>query len=378
MTHRSRNKVLHIITGLGDGGAEGVLARLCLHAKEASHVVISLMDEGKYGAVLKEANVCVYSLGLNPSKPNPVKLLSLIKLIRKESPDVVQTWMYHADLLGGVAAKLAGVKAVFWGVRHSVLEKGKSKRSTIIISKLCAWLSPFIPEKIICCADKSLQVHADIGYQKSKLIVIQNGYDLSRFEPNTEMRIAIRDQYGISSEVILLGMVGRYDPLKDHKNLLRSLSFLKNKSNIKCLLVGKGLSKENAELAQIISAYDLKDIVILAGQQTNIPAIMNSLDVHVLSSSSEGFPNVLTEAMACGTPCVSTDVGDAAIIVKDTGWVIPAHNSQLLSGAISIAIDEKINHPAKWQERQRQCRSRVEESFNIEMMVSGYMTAWDV
>lgn len=371
-------KVVHVITGLGDGGAEGVLTRLCLHAKGAGHIVISLMDEGKYGSVLKDAGVCVYSLGLNPSRPNPIKLFSLIKLIRKESPDVVQTWMYHADLLGGIAAKLAGVKAVFWGVRHSALEKGKSKRSTIMIAKLCAWLSPFIPKKIICCAEKSSQVHAGIGYQKSKLIVVQNGYDLSKFEPNAEMRIAVRDQCGVSNKISLLGMVGRYDPLKDHKNLLRSLSFLKDKSNIKCLLVGDGLTHDNAELAQVISAHDLKDTVILAGQQTNISAIMNALDVHVLSSSSEGFPNVLAEAMACGTPCVTTDVGDAAIIVRDTGWVIPAHNSQLLSAAISVAVDEKVSHPAKWQERQKQCRSRVEENFSIEMMVNSYMTAWNI
>lgn len=371
-------RIVHIVTGLNDGGAEGVLARLCLHAKEVNHVVISLMDEGKYGPILKTANIPVYSLGLNPSKPNPMKLFALIKLIRKESPDVVQTWMYHADLFGGIAAKLAGAKAVFWGVRHSVLEKGKSKRSTIMIAKLCAWLSSFIPTKIICCAEKALEVHADIGYEKSKLVVIQNGYDLTKFKPNAGLRATTRSQFGISNEDSLLGMVGRYDPLKDHENLLRSLSFLKEKSHVKCLLVGKGLSQDNADLIKIITEYDLKNTVILAGQQTDIPAIMNALDIHVLSSSSEGFPNVLTEAMACGTPCVTTDVGDAAIIVKDTGWVIPAQNSQLLSDAISSAVDEKISQPMHWQERQMQCRSRVEENFSIEMMVSGYMAAWNI
>jgi len=378
MPYRPKKKVLHVITGLDDGGAEGVLAGLCLHAKEASHVVVSLRNDGKYGSILKAANIPVYSLGLSPSKPNPMKLFALVKLIRKESPDVVQTWMYHSDLLGGIAAKLAGVEAIFWGVRHSVLEKGKSKRSTIMIAKLCAWLSSFIPTKIICCAEKALQVHSDIGYRKSKLVVVKNGYDLSRFKPSDELRITTRSQFGASNEVSLLGMVGRYDPLKDHMNLLRSLDFLEDKSNVKCMLVGKGLSQDNAELVQVIDELDLKNIVILAGQQTNISAIMNALDVHVLSSSSEGFPNVLTEAMACGTPCVTTDTGDAAIIVKDTGWVIPAQNSQLLSNAISSALNEKTSKPMRWKERKAQCRNRVEENFSIDMMVAGYMAAWNI
>lgn len=369
-------KVVHIITGLNDGGAEGVLARLCLHAKEVNHVVISLMDEGKYGSILKAANIPVYSLGLNSSKPNPMKLFSLVKLIRKESPDVVQTWMYHADLFGGIAAKLAGVKAVFWGVRHSVLEKGKSKRSTIVIAKLCAWLSSFIPTRIICCAEKALQIHVGIGYEKSKLIVIQNGYDLSKFKPSDGLRITTRNQFGIVKETSLLGMVGRYDPLKDHENLLRSLFFLKDKSHVKCLLVGKGLSQDNADLIKIINEYDLKDTVILAGQQTDIPAIMNALDIHVLSSSSEGFPNVLTEAMACGTPCVTTDVGDASIIVGETEWVVPAKEPRALASAILGVLEEQQSNPQAWQARKRACRERIVNKFSIDNMVESYHQVW--
>ncbi len=117
------NKVLHIITGLNDGGAEGVLTRLCLHSKGVGHVVVSLMDAGKYGAVLKQAGIQVYCLGMTPGKPNIVSFYRLIKLIREEDPDVVQTWMYHADLLGGLAARLAGVRRVFGGFATQLWKK---------------------------------------------------------------------------------------------------------------------------------------------------------------------------------------------------------------------------------------------------------------
>lgn len=370
-------KVLHVITGLGDGGAEGVLSRLCLYSKDVNHVVVSLMDGGKYGSILRAAGIPVYCLGLNPSRPNPIKIFSLIKKIRKEAPDVVQTWMYHADLFGGIAARLAGVRSIFWGIRHSVLEKGKSKRSTIVIAKLCAWLSSFVPTKIICCAEKALQVHAEIGYRKSKLVVVQNGYDLGKFQPDNELRTATRQKFGIGDEICLLGMVGRYDPLKDHKNLLSALSFLPKKENIKCLLVGKGLDQKNSELVEIISKLALQDMMVLAGQQTNIPAIMNALDIHILSSSSEGFPNVLTEAMACGTPCITTDVGDAAIIVGDTGWLMPAQDSKLLADAVFDAITEKEERLPQWQMRKDKCRSRIEDKFSIETMINGYLAVWN-
>ena len=371
------NKVVHIITGLSDGGAEGVLTRLCLHSRGVSNVVISLMDIGKYGPVLQQSGVVVHCLGMNPGKPSIVRFYQLIKLIRSEHPNVVQTWMYHADLLGGVAARLAGVKRVFWGIRHSTLEKGKSKRSTIMIARLCALLSNWVPEKIICCANKALAVHADIGYAAEKLLVIQNGYDLSCFKPDVAAGEKVRSELRLGPREFVIGKVGRFDPLKDHHNLLRALALVAEQQiHFRCLLVGKGLSPNNAALVANIIELGLQGKVLLAGQRTDICAVMNTLDLHVLSSCSEGFPNVLAEAMACGTPCVSTDVGDALDIVGDPGLCCPPRNSQALADLIIKMAKEWQQAPVTWQTRKTMSTQRVAERFSIEGMVSMYEASW--
>lgn len=370
-------KVVHIITGLNDGGAEGVLTRLCLHSKGAIHVVISLMDAGKYGPLLQQAGVAVHCLGMNPGKPSIVRFFQLIKLIRSEQPDVVQTWMYHADLLGGFAARMAGVRRVFWGIRHSTLDKGKSKRSTIMIARLCALLSSWVPEKIICCANKALSVHADIGYAATKLWVIPNGYDLSHFKPDVAAGEKVRNELRLGAREFVIGKVGRFDPLKDHFNLLRALSLVaEQKIHFRCLLVGKGLSPYNAALVTYIAELGLQDRVVLAGQRTDIPAVMNALDLHVLSSCSEGFPNVLAEAMACGTPCVATNVGDALEILGDASTCCPPQDSDALADVIIKMVTEWQKAPAAWQARQTVSTKRIADRFSIEGMVAAYEACW--
>ncbi|MCK7546993.1 glycosyltransferase family 4 protein [Marinobacter koreensis] len=370
-------KVVHIITGLNDGGAEGVLARLCLHSEQVQHVVISLMDEGKYGPLLGRSGVTVHCLGMNPGKPGIVRLFRLVRLIRAEQPDLVQTWMYHADLLGGIAAKLAGVRRVFWGIRHSTLEKGKSKRSTIMIARLCALLSSWVPNKIICCATKARDVHADIGYSPRKLRVIPNGYDLSRFRSDAAAGAKVRAELGLGQNDFIIGSVGRFDPLKDHSNLLRALvRVAESKIPFCCLLIGKGLSPDNLSLAKHIAELGLQDRVLLLGQRPDVPAVMNALDLHILSSSSEGFPNVIAEAMACGTPCVSTDVGDALEILGDQEACCPARDPQALGDLIIKLAQEWVHSPSEWQARKVASSRRISEKFSIDAMVEAYEACW--
>lgn len=373
-----QKKILHVITGLNDGGAEGVLARLCVHSKQPQHVVISLMDAGKYGPLLTDAGVTVYCLNMNPGKASIVHLFRLIKLIRVERPDVVQTWMYHADLLGGVAARLSGVRRVFWGVRHSTLEKGSSKQSTILIARLCAMLSKWIPEKIICCAHTALEVHANIGYDSSRLLVIPNGYDLARFKPDLIQRVAVRNELGFGQQEFLIGKVGRYDPQKDHYNLLRALSLVAaQKIEFRCVLIGKGLTEKNDALMAQITELGLHQRVMLIGQRTDIPAVMNALDLHVLSSSfGEAFPNVVAEAMACGTPCVTTDVGDALEIVGSSDVCCPPRDPQLLAKLILSMHDEWINSSNIWLNRKISCVERIHTNFSIGAMVAAYESCW--
>lgn len=371
--------VLHIITGLGDGGAEGVLARLCSHENSFKHVVISFMDGGKYGSILNESGVEVYCLNMKQGVVSIKPLFRLFKLIKKVNPDLVQTWMYHADLIGGVLARLAGVRHVFWGVRNSTLVPSVSKRSTIFISKLCAKLSHFIPSKIICCAYDALSVHKNIGYNNDKLVVIQNGYDLKKFKLDREARLRVREELKIRKGEFLIGTVGRYDPQKDHLNLLKSLKILLKKNiNFKCILVGKGLTSSNTVLLEDINRLKLNNNIILGGIRSDIPAIMNALDLHILPSAyGEGFPNVVAEAMACGTPCIATDVGDAREIVLNNDFLVEVKNAHELASKIEkyYSIYKEDNN--KISVLQYEAIEKVVTNYSISKMVKSFEDVWN-
>lgn len=369
-------KVVHIITGLNDGGAEGVLFRLCLNSTNNRHIVISLMDKGKYGPLLEDAGVSVYYLGMNPGRPSIKRFLKLVSLIRSEEPDAVQTWMYHADLFGGIAGRLVGVKNICWGIRNS--NPRINSKSTFIVSKLCALLSSLIPKKIICCGHEAAKVHADIGYEIKKIEVIQNGYDFNEFSTNSEARKLKREVLGATENCFLIGIVARYNIQKDHDNFLRSFSILADQGlDVKAVLVGYGIDDSNAMLTSRIKELGIHDKVLLLGAQRNIPALMNAFDIHVISSVSEGFPNVVAEAMAVGTPCVVTDVGDAAEIVGDTGWVVPSRSSEKLSSAMMFAYDEWLNYSDKWLKRKESSKIKSHNDYSLETMVVKYHCAWE-
>ena len=372
-------RIHHIISGLNDGGAEAVLYRLCTNDITHKHYVISMMDAGKYGPLLQQSGVEVYCLNMPQGRVTLRGLWYLWSLLREFKPYVVQTWMYHADLIGGVLARLAGVKAVFWGIRHTTLEPGKSKRSTIYVARLCALLSRWVPIKIVCCANKAVVVHEKLGYATNKMIVIPNGYDLEKFLVDHDTRNCLRSEWGIDESMPLLGMVGRFDPQKDHKNLINALGKLRQSGfNFRFVLVGKNLLETNQELVAWIDAQNLHEHIILLGQRSDIPKVMNALDVHVLSSSyGEAFPNVLAESMACGTPCVTTDVGDAALIVGGTGWVVEPRNAEALATALLDSLISFHDEPA-WTIRKQQARERIVDNFSLEKMVNAYHAVWNI
>ena len=373
--HAGGLRVLHVITGLGQGGAEAVLARLVAGARPSRHTVVSLTDEGVHGAALREAGAEVHALGMPRGRPTLRGLLALRRLIAESRPDVVQTWMYHADLLGGLAARLAGVRAVAWGVRNSGAHLEKSSLSARLVMRLCAMLSRRVPAAIVCCADDAARRHAARGYAEDRMTVVPNGYDLSRFRPDPAAGAALREQWGAGPGAPLLGCVARWDPLKDHENLFAALAALRRGAapQARCVLAGRGMETGNAGLAEALRRHGVEDAVVLAGPRGDIPAVMSALDVHVLSSRAEGFPNVVAEAMACGALCVVTDVGDAARIVGEAGWVAPPGNPQALADAMAQALSE--DGPAR-QARARQGRERVEREFSLAAMVAGYGRVW--
>nr|WP_313631743.1 glycosyltransferase [Brevundimonas naejangsanensis] len=367
--------VLHIITGLNDGGAEAVLYRLCAHDVRDRHHVISLTGAGKYGPLLLALGVRVTYLNMPRRRVTAQGLWRLWCLVRKLEADVVQTWMYHADLLGGVAAWLAGHRNIIWGIRHTTLIPGESPRSTIAVAQACAWVSRIVPRRILCCAEGAIKVHTALGYDADRMVFVPNGYDLTDFRPDTPSGSSVRSELALGSGPII-GFVARYDPQKDHNNLLQALGLLKAVDlRPTCLLVGTGLDPDNAALVERIAQLGLSDQVHLLGRRSDIPSVMNALDVHVMSSSfGEAFPNVLAEAMACGTPCVSTDVGDAASIVGDTGWIVPPRDPQALADAIALAL--KARYEPDWLKRKTSARNHIETRFSIAQMVDRYRDVW--
>lgn len=367
--------VMHIITSLDDGGAENALFRLCTRDNQNRHHVVSLTGMGKYGPLLERQGILVSALEMPRGRVTVSGLWRLWKLLRRERPAALQTWMYHADLLGGVIARLAGTHNVLWGVRHSDLTDGGTSRSTIAVARVCAWLSRVVPRRIIYCAANAAQVHTALGYDARRGRIIPNGYDLFAFKPDVEAGTSLRASLGLSAKESVVGFVARYDPLKDHRNLLNALRQLKDRGYTPaCLLVGTGTDESNAELSAQVSTLGLARQVYMLGPRDDIPAVMNALDLHVMSSASEAFPNVLAEAMACGRPCVTTDVGDAAEIVGETGWIVARRDSRALGNAIADALENM--HSAAWTQRQKDARSRIETLFSIETMVGRYQSAW--
>jgi len=334
------------------------------------------MDSGKYGALLEESGITVHCLDMPRGRMTLSGLWRLWRLLRNERPDVVQTWMYHADFIGGIVARLARIPIVCWGIHHSNLEPGKSTRSTILVARMCAWLSHWIPHAIVSCSVQAASVHQALGYAREKFTIIPNGYNIVEFAPDSEARAQFRREMG-AERTILLGMVARYDPQKDHANLINALRLIKHKNeSFQCLLIGPEVDINNHELCRLIENQDVKGNVLLLGRRHDIPRVMNALDINILSSGfGEAFPNVLSEAMACGTPCVTTDVGDAAVIVGDTGWIVPPSNSELLANAILEAIS-KMQDAEKWAVRKSMCRDRVVLNFSLERMVDNYHNVW--
>ncbi|MBP8150502.1 MAG: glycosyltransferase [Xylophilus sp.] len=373
--------IFHIITGLNNGGAEAVLLRLATadDRKSNQHHVVSLMGRGIYAERLEQAGASVHSLNFPRGRVTAAGLVQLFRLVHQIRPDVVQTWMYHADLIGGVIARLAGVRAIAWGIRHANLDPAHNSRATLVIVRLCALLSGWVPRKIVSCSAQATRLHQAVGYRADKFIHIPNGYNLQRLQPDAAGRSAVRAELGIADAAFVLGMVARFDAQKDHRNLVQALGLLKRRGvPFTCLLVGVGMDEANGELRGWLDAAGVAGHVKLLGPRSDVPAVMNALDVHVLSSLGEAFPNVLAEAMACGTPCVATDVGDAAVIVADHGWVVPPQDSEALADGLAQAYGQFSVGGAAWQARQAACRAHIMANFELELMCERYRQAWQL
>lgn len=333
--------------------------------------VISLTDIGPVGREIAELGIPVRALGMKRGLPNPMLIFRLAKWLRSASPDIVQTWMYHADLIGGLAAIFAGRIPVIWGVRQSQLDPDKSKKTTIWIARICALLSRVVPDRIVCCSYVARDVHHALGYANNKLTVIPNGFDLEQFKPDKILREKARNELGIDATVRVVGMVARFDPQKDHQMLINAARILHSEiAGAQFILCGKDVEWENEELVKWIDTAGLRNYFHLLGERSDTELLLPAFDVSCLSSAfGEGFPNVVGEAMACEIPCVATDVGDSAQIIGDTGVTVAPGDVK--------AFAEGLKRLLSLSSYERACvgraaRVRISENFELKIIAQRF------
>lgn len=359
-------KVVHIIIGLNLGGAESMLTRLIeTHQNTApwlQHVVISLTTLGEMGSRLSQAGIEVNAIGLSSPIYTPLAFVRLFRLLRHERPDVVQTWMYHADLLGGLAARLAGIRTVLWGIRTSDITKGGS-RLTQVIRWLCTWLSWFVPKRIICVAEAARQLHVALGYRESLMMVIPNGLDVDQMVAHPHAVATLRGEKSLSLNTQVVGMVGRFNEVKGQKNFVQAAGLIAQRHpNVRFLMVGRGCDSSNPMLISWIAETNCPELFLLLGERQDVPVCLAAMDVFVLPSRTEGFPNVLAEAMAMGRPCVTTDVGDTALVLGDCGEIVPPDNAPALAQALDLMLAKS---PSMRLDMGMAGRQRIEQEFSM-------------
>ena len=365
-------RLVHIITGLKTGGAEMMLYKLLsqIDRDKFDCQVISLTDEGIIGPKIQALGIPVFSVGIRNGLPDPIGFFRLVVQLKKHQPDIVQTWLYHADFLGGLAAKLIGVKKVIWNIRHSNLDAGVNKWHTRMTARFCALLSGWLADGIICNSERAAQVHQALGYKKSLFHQIGNGFDLAKFCPDAAAKSALCKQFDVPEKTRLIGLIARFDPQKNHQNFIKAASYIIKKfTNIRFILVGAGIDHHNGQLQKWIEETGHSGHFLLLGERNDIAHINAALDIACSSSLGESFPNAIGEAMACSVPCIVTDVGDSAKLVGDTGLVVPTDNPDALANAI---IELLIKPEAVRQNLGKLARQRIEKNFSIISIIREY------
>jgi len=355
--------ILHLITGLETGGAEGMLARLVTRTDRSRFrpVVVSMTDTGTVGPSIAGAGIPVEALGIRRGMIDPRGVTRLIRLLRRYRPDIVQTWLYHADLLGLIANRLGYAPCWAWNIRCSDMAGARIVRA--ILSRCSA-----LPEMVIINSMAGRRFHEGIGYHPRRWEYIPNGYDTALLRPDETARLRLRAALGIDPAATVIGLPARYHPMKDHANFLAAAARqAAARPDIVFVLLGAGTDPANRDLARAIEAHGLMPRLRLLGERADMNAVYPALDIATLTSAfGEGFPNVLAEAMACGVPCVATDSGDAAEILGEFGIIVPPRDPQALAGGWERLI---VLGDAGRRALGARARARIVDNYDLDQVV---------
>ncbi len=366
------NKILHLITGLQPGGAQTVLSRL-LQGMDKScfdNVVVTMRKGGAYTSKITDSGVRVRSMDMDGVGDAFKGMRNLSKIIKEEKPQIISAWMYHANVAAIISRAFREKVPVVWNIRHSLHDIKHEDMSTALVIRFGSFLSKYA-DKIVYNSKASARQHEAFGYCNERSVFVPNGYDGAKFGPNNDCRARLIEEIGLSKDTMLFGHVGRYHRMKDHATLIKAAaSLLKRHANVHFLFAGDGVDKSNEELRKLIDKYRMNSSISLMGERSDIQNLYSALDTLVLSSSyGEGFPNVVGEAMACGVPCVVTDVGDSASIVSDTGFVVPRRDSDAMADAmarmVTIGSEKRFELGGK-------ARDRIMKHYSLDNTVKSY------
>lgn len=366
-------RVLNVITGLNVGGAEMMLRRLVRATKErgALNSVVSLTDRGPVAHLLQQDGVTTHALGMARELGAPRALLRLRDIIKAESPDVVQTWMYHANLAGGIASRLAGVRGVVWNVRAGVMLASGERTRTRLLARMSGPVATYMCKSIVTNSHTARLVHERMGYPPRLFRVIANGFDLAEFRFDAPGRADVRHTFGIAESDFVVGTVGRYHPAKGYSTLLDAAALLiRQFPRLTLLLAGDGVDDANAALRSQLASRGLGARTRLLGRRSDLPSVYSAMDLFVLASEYEAFPNVLAEAMACERPCAATAVGDVAQILGDPRRVVEPGNASALA---AVCAEVGAMPLPRRLSLGRQARTRVEQNYSLGAVADQYM-----
>jgi glycosyltransferase involved in cell wall biosynthesis len=362
---------MHLITGLGVGGAEMMLAKLLggTTLGRFTSTVVSMTEPGPLAQTIRNSGVAVHTLGLTRGIPRPGALPKLLKLIYEFRPDVLQAWMYHADILGVLAARAARVPAVVWNIRCSDLDfpnMGLSLRAVFAVHGLLSRLT----SATVVNSSAGMTFHQRNGHHPPRWEQIPNGFDLARFRADESLRLRGRAELGLSANDIAIGMVARFDQFKDHATFLAAAKLLRDREpRAVFVLAGKGMTAENRAITSQIEEARLGPAVRLLGEHGDPSRLLPSFDIATLCSHTEGFPNAVGEAMSSELPCVATDVGDSRLLIGDCGRLVPPRDANAVAQTWMdlIALGE-----AGRRQLGAAARARIEEHYSLPRIVAAY------
>lgn len=355
-------RIVFLAPSLEVGGAERQLVLLANGLADRGHD-ISIALFRKTGALVTDVSSSVKIVDL--AKKGRWDLFGFLWRLRcfigVHKPDAVYSFLGVPNL-SSFAMRLLGTGVpIIWGVRASDMDMSQYGLLARLCTKVETLLSPFA-DAIIMNSEAGKNHAASTGWSTGKASVVPNGLDVDAFRPQREIGVQVRDEWGIQPEDILVGLVGRLDPMKDHGTFLQAAKRAAEANpRLRFVCIGDGPLRES--LVSETARLGLGDRVIWAGVRSDMPEVYNAIDICCLSSITEGFPNVLGEAMATGTPCVSTDVGDAALILGDTGLTVAQKNPQALAEAL-LGMAGRIDAGDVPDTRSRIC-----ELFSLQRMV---------